>query len=384
MAAFALGLIGDAAAAPALMTALGRSPIRAIQGRAAEALGLIGHKPAAPARSPPWSRRTSRAGALARWRRTTTWAIRRRRPSRPCASASTRWCGWRRSSRCAAAVLDADGQPRSRWWPVAFALQRVDDPRGAPLRAAGSARGDGQLTRAFAARGLGALKDSESRATARGAGRGRRAQPLAVRMQAVRALGADRRCARSAPCCAALARRRSTQNAAARGDDARSAQLRDPAHGRAADRLLVTARGRRCARPRWRRWREPTPTRSSARLRASIPTRTGRCARRWPRRSASLARSAATARLTRLLRDPRSAGASRRSLDALAKAERPRPRERLTGGLGRSDPAVRVAAASGLATLEARRARPQRSPARLRDRATRCRPTSRAPRCSTR
>ena len=32
----------------------------------------------------------------------------------------------------AAAVVDADGQPVSRWWPVAYALQRVGDPRAAP------------------------------------------------------------------------------------------------------------------------------------------------------------------------------------------------------------------------------------------------------------
>ena len=45
MAAFAMGLIGDASAAPALLAALNDAdPL--IQGRAAEALGLIGHKPA--------------------------------------------------------------------------------------------------------------------------------------------------------------------------------------------------------------------------------------------------------------------------------------------------------------------------------------------------
>ena len=47
MAAFAIGLIGDAAAAPALTTALA-DPDPLIQGRAAEALGLIAHKAAAP------------------------------------------------------------------------------------------------------------------------------------------------------------------------------------------------------------------------------------------------------------------------------------------------------------------------------------------------
>ena len=32
----------------------------------------------------------------------------------------------------AGAVLDADGRPRSRWWPIAYAFQRVNDPRAAP------------------------------------------------------------------------------------------------------------------------------------------------------------------------------------------------------------------------------------------------------------
>ena len=31
-----------------------------------------------------------------------------------------------------AAVLDATGQPRVRWWPVAFALQRLEDKRALP------------------------------------------------------------------------------------------------------------------------------------------------------------------------------------------------------------------------------------------------------------
>src|SRR5260370_10811215 len=61
----------------------------------------------------------------------------------------------------ASAVLDANGRPVSAWWPVAFALQRIGDPRALPaLRQL--AAGQGRYTRAFAARGLGALKDRES------------------------------------------------------------------------------------------------------------------------------------------------------------------------------------------------------------------------------
>ena len=32
----------------------------------------------------------------------------------------------------AAATLDASGQPVSTWWPVAYALQRLPDPRSGP------------------------------------------------------------------------------------------------------------------------------------------------------------------------------------------------------------------------------------------------------------
>jgi cyclophilin family peptidyl-prolyl cis-trans isomerase/HEAT repeat protein len=60
----------------------------------------------------------------------------------------------------AAAVQDASGQV-SGWWPVAFALSRINDPRAIPLLQR-LARTPGRYTRAFAARGLGALKDATS------------------------------------------------------------------------------------------------------------------------------------------------------------------------------------------------------------------------------
>jgi cyclophilin family peptidyl-prolyl cis-trans isomerase/HEAT repeat protein len=58
----------------------------------------------------------------------------------------------------AAAVLSSDGQPRSEWWPVAYALQRVEDKRALPALLV-LAKSPGAYTRAFAAKGLGALKD---------------------------------------------------------------------------------------------------------------------------------------------------------------------------------------------------------------------------------
>ena len=86
-------------------------------------------------------------------------------------------------------MIDGSGQPRSRWWPVAFALQRINDPRAAPALLA-LLTGDGQLTRAFAARGLGVLKEPKAAsaflALAENAG-----EPLAVPPELRQLLGWD-------------------------------------------------------------------------------------------------------------------------------------------------------------------------------------------------
>jgi cyclophilin family peptidyl-prolyl cis-trans isomerase/HEAT repeat protein len=58
----------------------------------------------------------------------------------------------------AAAVLAPSGEPRVRWWPVAFALARLEDKRALPGLLA-FAQSDSTYARAFAAKGLGALKD---------------------------------------------------------------------------------------------------------------------------------------------------------------------------------------------------------------------------------
>jgi cyclophilin family peptidyl-prolyl cis-trans isomerase/HEAT repeat protein len=181
MAAFALGLIGDAAAAPALTTAL-TDPDPLIQGRAAEALGLIAHKPAAQPIAAMVAAHMSAnvlngfnpddmgypkaAGAEA---------------VRLGAYALVRLGSY---DGLASAFLDNAGRPRTRWWPIAYAFQRINDTRAAgPLLDLFS--GDGQLTRAFAARGLGASKDQKAAAALLAAAEDA-AQPLAVRIQAVR------------------------------------------------------------------------------------------------------------------------------------------------------------------------------------------------------
>lgn len=183
MAAFALGLVGDGSAAPALTTALADTD-PTIQGRAAEALGLIGHRPAAPAIGAMVAAHAS-SGALNGLNPDDMGA-----PKAPPIEAVRLgvYALVRLGSydALASAVIDGTGQARSRWWPIAFALQRINDPRAAPALLA-LLTGDGQMTRAFAARGLGVLKEQKAApallAVADNAG-----EPMAVRIQAVRGL----------------------------------------------------------------------------------------------------------------------------------------------------------------------------------------------------
>jgi cyclophilin family peptidyl-prolyl cis-trans isomerase/HEAT repeat protein len=185
MAAFALGLIGDAAAAPALMTAL-TDPDPLIQGRAAEALGMIAHKPAAqPIGTMIAAHITSNVlGGIH------PDDMGYPKPSGVEAVRLGIFALVRLGSydALAAVLVDQNGRPRSRWWPVAFALQRVNDPRAAPVLL-DLFNGEGQLTRAFAARGLGAAKDQQAAGALLTAAEDA-STPLAVRIQAVRAIAA--------------------------------------------------------------------------------------------------------------------------------------------------------------------------------------------------
>jgi cyclophilin family peptidyl-prolyl cis-trans isomerase/HEAT repeat protein len=58
----------------------------------------------------------------------------------------------------ASAVLGPSGEPRVRWWPVAYALQHVEDARALPALLA-LTRDPHPYARAFAAKGLGPLKN---------------------------------------------------------------------------------------------------------------------------------------------------------------------------------------------------------------------------------
>jgi cyclophilin family peptidyl-prolyl cis-trans isomerase/HEAT repeat protein len=156
MCAFALGLLGRSEAATPLRAALAdASPL--VRGRAAEALGLINDTGAATVIGSMVAAYV-KAGALS-----AVVADESGYPLSPEAEAAR--LGLYALARLkayeplAAAVLDAGGTPLTRWWPVAYAFRRTGDPRAIPVLRL-LAAGDGVYTRAFAARGLGVLKDA--------------------------------------------------------------------------------------------------------------------------------------------------------------------------------------------------------------------------------
>ena len=182
MAAFGLGLIRDKAAVAPLVTALGdESPI--VQGGAAEALGLIGDVSAAE----PLGRLATavvQSGALAQPPGEDADA-RRDLPASAFRLAIYALVRLKAYDQLAAAVLDPSGQPKVRWWPVAYAFQRIDDKRA--LRPLLELANDPHpYTRAFAAKGLGGLKDAAAVPTLLGL---LASNDPAVVMESVRALG---------------------------------------------------------------------------------------------------------------------------------------------------------------------------------------------------
>jgi cyclophilin family peptidyl-prolyl cis-trans isomerase/HEAT repeat protein len=185
MAAFALGLLGSPAARPALTQALtGRDVV--LQGRAAEALGLIGDKADAPAIG-EMVRAHVAAGALAGVQpEDLSWPL-----GPPIEAVRLGLFALARLGvyePLAAAVVAADGQPVSRWWPVAYALQRVGDPRAAPTLLALLST-PGRFTASFAVRGLASVKAAQPQALAAVRAEVEQPRDAAVMIQAIRALG---------------------------------------------------------------------------------------------------------------------------------------------------------------------------------------------------
>jgi cyclophilin family peptidyl-prolyl cis-trans isomerase/HEAT repeat protein len=157
-AAFALGLIGDRSASEALVTLLA-DPEPLVRGRAAEALGLMTAGDAAPAIGKMVGEYARSAPVAAMSPDDDRW------PAAPEAEAfklgAFALVRLKAYDPLAAAVLGEGGRPIATWWPVAYALQRIGDPRAAPaLRQLLQVKG--RYTPAFAARGLGNAKDQEA------------------------------------------------------------------------------------------------------------------------------------------------------------------------------------------------------------------------------
>jgi len=345
MAAFAMGLIGDAAAAPALMNALA-DPDPLLQGRAAEALGMIAHKAAA---------QPIGAKIAAHITSNVLGGINPDDMGYPKASgveavrlgifALVRLGSY---DALAAVLVDQNGRPRSRWWPIAFAFQRINDPRAATVLL-DLFNGEGQLTRAFAARGLGASKDP------RGAGALLAAAedasiPLAVRIQAVRAIAVLGDARAGAVMRRLITSAKVDQNLQLEAIVALS-RLRDPA---AVELLidLVSAQ-----------WPSVRAAALHALAQTDVDTFISSISAldpdaHWSVRAslaatlADLGRERAQGPLTAML-DDTDQRVIPSVLDALAKVGATNATEVLTARLKADDPVVRGAAARGLATIKA-------------------------------
>jgi cyclophilin family peptidyl-prolyl cis-trans isomerase/HEAT repeat protein len=182
MAAFALGLRGEKRSRDLLAAALG-DPSPMVQGGAAEALGLIGDAADAVAIARMMNR-ISASDALAATP-SDDEDLRRDTPIAAFRLGLFALVRLNAFEQIASAVLDDAGQPRLHWWPIAYALQRSENPRAFSALMTLAAEGH-PYTRGFAVKGLGPLRNSEAvpmLLPLAAVGRG----PLAI--QAVRALG---------------------------------------------------------------------------------------------------------------------------------------------------------------------------------------------------
>jgi len=186
MAAFGLGLIGDPSARPALLAAL-KDPQPVLQGRAAEALGQIGDRADAEAIGAMVQAHIKSGALMGLAPDDLTYPL--------SAPAETTRLGLYALARLgvydalAAAVL-VNGQPVSTWWPVAYALQRVGDPRAAPALTA-LVNTPGRFTASFAVKGLGSSKSTQAAPVLQQIVEQRKL-PAPVVIQAVRSLAAIR------------------------------------------------------------------------------------------------------------------------------------------------------------------------------------------------
>ncbi len=181
-AAFGLGLLGSKSAVTPLVSAL-KDPAPAVDGRAAEALGLIGDASAAPAIAAMGANCHAALAGIA----PDDEQMPKGAEVEACRLAMFALVRLKSYDALASVVLDAAGQPVSRWWPIAFSLQRINDKRAIPALV-WLASSTGVNTPAFAFRGLGALHDAQAAPVAR-AVMARREADVRVRIAAARMLG---------------------------------------------------------------------------------------------------------------------------------------------------------------------------------------------------
>jgi cyclophilin family peptidyl-prolyl cis-trans isomerase/HEAT repeat protein len=157
MAAFALGLVGDRQAVPRLTAALA-DPVTIVRARSAEALGRIGGPGAADA--------VARRAVAATPQNADVLTIRGDDPGSP----ADPWIELRlalfalarlKDARAAESVLLRGGRSRYDWWAATWTAMRIESPSLKPVLLAAASSTDA-VSRAFAARGLGALKDAGS------------------------------------------------------------------------------------------------------------------------------------------------------------------------------------------------------------------------------
>jgi cyclophilin family peptidyl-prolyl cis-trans isomerase/HEAT repeat protein len=157
MSAFALGLIGDRSAVDRLLFSLADTE-SAVRARAAEALGRIGDGRAAGHIAGMIVQAIPKGAALL--------TIRGDDPGSP----ADPWLELRlalfalarlKEVPAAESALLASGRPRFDWWAAAWTAMRIESPALRPALLA-AARSSDPLSRALAARGLGALKDAGS------------------------------------------------------------------------------------------------------------------------------------------------------------------------------------------------------------------------------
>ena len=186
MAAFGLGLIGDPSARPALLAAL-KDPQPVLQGRAAEALGQIGDRSDGDAIGAMVQAHIKAGALMGLSPDDLTYPL-----SAPIETVRLGLYALARLGAydaLAAAVL-VNEQPVSTWWPVAYALQRVGDPRAATALMA-LVNTPGRYTASFAVKGLGTSKATQAAPALRQIIE-QRTRPAPVVIQAVRSLVAIR------------------------------------------------------------------------------------------------------------------------------------------------------------------------------------------------